>query len=239
MHKDASIIALSWPDTLVVKEGKWYDVPMQLIGVLRKGRYKVGHAAMLLIHHNTGSVEYFDFGRYHTPLMHGRVRSAFTDPDVTVNTKMEVWNGKFENLGEVLAEVALKKATHGDGKMTAALMNNVCYQTAKNRILEMQDMEAIPYGPFELNGTNCSRFVAEIAKISNSHWVNRFFLSYPYTITPTPLSNMKVINSYGYYYVIDKGEVEVKINRLYFIKRMLCNSFQKKVMQLELKYIKR
>ncbi len=67
MVKDATIIALAWPDTKVIHEGKWYDTPMKWLGILKDGYYSAGHAAFLLVNHNNNDVHYFDFGRYQTP----------------------------------------------------------------------------------------------------------------------------------------------------------------------------
>ena len=75
MENSATIIVLAWPDTKVVHEGKWYDIPMRWIGAIKDGHYKAGHAAFLLINNKSGDIQYFDFGRYHTPLKFGRVRS--------------------------------------------------------------------------------------------------------------------------------------------------------------------
>jgi len=29
MYNTGTIVALAWPDTKVIREGKWYDVPMK------------------------------------------------------------------------------------------------------------------------------------------------------------------------------------------------------------------
>ena len=44
--------------------------------------YRVGHSAIILINNELESINYFDFGRYHTPNGFGRVRDEVTDPDL-------------------------------------------------------------------------------------------------------------------------------------------------------------
>ena len=116
MNTQGTIIALAWPDTKVVKEGKWYDHPMRWFGFLKDNHYNAGHAALLLVNHNTGRVEYFDFGRYHTPYQYGRVRDRVTDPDVAIQLTANVQDGEIMNIEELLSDRFNNKACHGDGR---------------------------------------------------------------------------------------------------------------------------
>lgn len=208
---NGTIIAISWPETLVVKEGKWYDKPMEWIGVVKENHYKVGHAAMLLINHKSGKINYFDFGRYHTPLKKGRVRSEITDPDLKLNIRaMFNEQDKLANLESILHEVDQMPTSHGDGKTLASVLYNVNFDKAQNKILDMQNKEVIDYGPFVIGGTNCSRFVAQVARYATQDFWVKLKLFIPYTVSPTPLSNVKLIKSEVGYYKVENGEVSVE-----------------------------
>lgn len=68
-------IAIAWPETFCKQAGSWYDPLFALIGISHNHYYRVGHAAVVLVNGYNGSLYYYDFGRYHSPLGHGRVRS--------------------------------------------------------------------------------------------------------------------------------------------------------------------
>ncbi len=181
MYNTATIIALAWPDTKVVKEGKWYDVPMEWLGIIRNNYYKAGHAAFLLIDNKSGDVHYFDYGRYHTPSQHGRVRDRETDPDVAVNIKAVIQNGIITNLEEILLERYNNKACHGEGKLTAAMVNNIDFKKAYAKAKALQNREDIPYGPFKLNGSTCSRLVTQAVYASTNTSLSKLRVHVTYT----------------------------------------------------------
>ena len=72
------IIVLAWPEGLTTAAGSWYDKILAT-----NGKYRVGHSALVLVNSKTKKLQYFDFGRYHTPLGFGRARDSQTDPDLT------------------------------------------------------------------------------------------------------------------------------------------------------------
>lgn len=219
MNYNSTLIALAWPDTKVVKEGKWYDYPMQFLGFIKDGYYTAGHAAFLLINHDDGNVEYFDFGRYHTPYQYGRVRDRITDPDLEVNIKAIIEDGEILNIKEILLYIKNNEACHGVGKLTAVLTECTNFNKTYNRAKQIQDYDAIPYGPFKINGSTCSRFVAKITYTSTSNWLTKLLIMLPYTVSATPRSNRKTLNEKPYYYEINKGTLNVYKNKWYFVKR--------------------
>ena len=73
------VVALAWPANMCRQAGAWYDGLMNLLGISKNHYYRVGHAALVLVKSETGECFYFDFGRYHSPFHHGRVRNATTD----------------------------------------------------------------------------------------------------------------------------------------------------------------
>ncbi len=238
MYNNGTIIALAWPDTKVVKEGKWYDVPMKWVGAIKDGYYKAGHAAFLLINNNDGVVHYFDFGRYHTPLKHGRVRSIVTDPDVGIKFQADVKGGIIINLEEILLERYYNKACHGDGRLTASIVKCISYEKALCKVREMQNREAIPYGPFNLKGTTCSRLVARVVLCSTNNWLTKFLILFPYTVSATPRSNNKVLNDCSYFYEVKEGKVSLVKSKWYGLKSLFIfkKDYFKPVTSSELAY---
>lgn len=189
-------IALAWPETLCKRAGAWYDYPMHHLGISKKGYYKVGHAAVVLIDSTNQSCHYFDFGRYHAPEKHGRVRSAFTDHDLLINTKA-VLSGdtrRLENIEEILQELYNNPSTHGTQAIYGALVN-INFQKAFEFANQLQKREFIPYGPFVPNGTNCSRFVSSVLQAGKPSIYQELKLKFPLTISPTPMWNLRAVGS--------------------------------------------
>ncbi len=221
MYNSATIIALAWPNTKVVREGKWYDVPMKWVGAIKNNYYNAGHAALLLINHQNGAVHYFDYGRYHTPTYFGRVRDKETDPDVSVNITAEIRNGNIVNLKHLLLERFNTKACHGEGKLTAAIVHHIHFEKAYQKAKELQNREAIPYGPFKLKGCTCSRLVTQVVAASTNNWLTKLLIQLPYTVSPTPRSNNKLLNDCSHFYEIIDGEITQKKNPFYGFKNLL------------------
>ncbi len=219
MNSEATIVALAWPDTKVVHEGKWYDLPMKLLGFVKDGYYTAGHAAFLLINHKDGDVHYFDYGRYHTPYQHGRVRDKQTDPDVEVKMKAKIVNGEIKNLEEILLERYHNKACHGEGRLTAAIVKKICFNRAYQKAKEMQQREAIPYGPFVIKGSTCSRLVVQVVHSATNNKLTKFLIRFPYTVSATPRSNNKVLNDCAHYFQVKDGKLEKHKNSWYWFKK--------------------
>jgi len=194
MQGRGTFIALAWPNTQVVKEGKWYDMPMKWLGFVKNGYYKVGHAALLIIDHENGMVNYFDFGRYHTPLKMGRVRDKETDPDLCINTiALFSQQGAILNIDDILNEVADNESNHGEGEMLASLHKGINHNKVMAYAKQMQSKGVIAYGPLVWGGTNCSRFVGRVAREATSNMVISFLLNFPYTFSQTPKSAVRIV----------------------------------------------
>lgn len=220
MSYDSTIIALAWPNTKVVKEGKWYDYPMQWLGFIKDGKYNAGHAAFLLVNHQNGNIEYFDFGRYQTPNKYGRVRDRITDQDVGILKKAIIEHNEILNIESLLLDRFNNKACHGDGKLTAAIVSYINYDLAYQKAKELQSREAIPYGPFTVKGSTCSRLVAQVVYASTNNWLTKLLIKLPYTISATPRSNKKVLNDKAYYYEVNNGLVSKHKNKWFWFKRI-------------------
>lgn len=204
MSIKGAIIALAWPNTKVAKEGKWYDIPMRWLGFIKKGYYTVGHSAFVLVNFDTLEYKYYDFGRYHTPVKQGRVRSYDTDPELKLTTKAEVKDGKIQNIEVLMNELQNKKACHGDGELWASSYYKIDLEKATDKAIAMQDKGTINYGPLYIRGTNCSRFVSQVTKASTTCWIMKLKLTLPYTISASPKFNIRTINQSKQYYVLTK-----------------------------------
>ncbi len=186
-------IALAWPATYCKQPGAWYDPLMDWMGFSRNNYYKVGHAAVVLVDSENLSCHYFDFGRYHAPFNHGRVRSAETDHDLAIKTRpvLSEDGSTIENLSEILNELQTNRSCHGDGNLYASWCR-IDFQSALNKANQMQDISPIPYGPFRRGSNNCSRFSSAVIRAGRPGWLYSFRMKYPVLLTPTP---MNVVNS--------------------------------------------
>ena len=84
------------------------------------------------------------------------------------------------------------------------------FRSAFNYAKKWQEKGAIPYGPFVLNGTNCSRFVATICRKAEPSFLKKIRLKFPFTISPSPKRNVSILNKN--YYIVREHKC-IKINR--------------------------
>ena len=189
--RNSLAIALAWPETLCKQSGAWYDKPAEFFGVSKNHFYKVGHSAIVLINPENGHCHYFDFGRYHAPLGHGRVRDEVTDHELKINTTA-LLNAdlKLLNYQDIIDEIQQNPSSHGDGQLYAGL-SLIDFQSAFKKAKQMQKQGAINYGPFTLKGTNCSRFVNTILIHSSLSSILKLKLIFPKTLSPSPIGVVK------------------------------------------------
>tara|TARA_B100000700_G_scaffold312385_1_gene395882 strand:- start:119 stop:796 length:678 start_codon:yes stop_codon:yes gene_type:complete len=195
------LITLAWPEGMVTASGAWYDNTYNPF-LSKDNKYRVGHSAIVLVDSINGKCHYLDFGRYHTPKNKGRVRDEETDHDVKIDTIAIIENHKITNIKELLHELFKKESTHGDGALYAAVLPKVDFKKAYVSAKKMQDKGMITYGPFTINGTNCSRFVSTIIQKSNPGWIKKIRLKFPFCVTPSPKRNVSITNNN--YYVVKK-----------------------------------
>ena len=184
-------IAIAWPETFCKQPGSWYDPLALRLGLNMNHYYRVGHAAVVLIDRENNKAHYFDFGRYHTPFQHGRVRSKETDHELSMETipLLSADNSNILNIREILIELQKNKAYHGEGTIFASYAP-VNFQAAYDKETHMQQSSPIPYGPFRKQGSNCSRFVNTVIRAGKPHWKFGFRLKYGMWFTPTPVNNV-------------------------------------------------
>ena len=199
------IIALAWPEGMVAAPGSWYDKIAS-----KNGKYRVGHSALALVDSSTSKIYYFDFGRYHTPDGFGRIRDIETDPDTGIKQKAKINGERINNIEEILVEISNNKSYHGEGALYSSVISRVNFRSAFNYAKKWQEKGAIPYGPFVLNGTNCSRFAATICRKAEPSFLKRIRLKFPFTISPSPKRNVSILNKN--YYIVREHKC-IKINR--------------------------
>ena len=194
-HKKSGFaVAIAWPATQCKRAGAWYDLPMHLLGVSKDGYYKVGHAAIILIDGDSGECHYFDFGRYHAPHGYGRVRSAVSDHELAIATVARFAKGSKDitNLDEILGELHKNPSSHGTGT-TYGAVSKIDFNLVMKRANDLQDLDFIPYGPFVIGGTNCSRFVSDMILAGLPSAAEYVKLKLPLTISPTPMWNLRAV----------------------------------------------
>jgi len=189
-------IVLAWPETLCKQAGAWYDGIMSALRFSKNNYYKVGHNAIILVETETGECYYFDFGRYHSPFQYGRVRDAETDHDLEIKTKAIIGrDGKIANYSEIISEIFLNPSCHGSGALNASYCA-INFEKASRQAKKMQGRSLIPYGPFKIGGTNCSRFVKKVTLSGKPQLKYRLLLHNPKTVSPMPLGNVKALDNY-------------------------------------------
>jgi len=202
------IIALAWPEGMVNRAGAWYD-----FFFAKKGKYRVGHSAVVLVQRKTGKLCYFDFGRYHTARDYGRVRDVYTDRDVAIKAIAKIENNNILNLKEILLEIKNNESFHGEGTLYASVLNDVSFDKAYKYAKAIQNKGMILYGPFVYNGTNCSRFVASVMRSASPKYIKNARLKFPICVSPSPKRNVGIANA-NYYKVTASSFIEIKRNWL-------------------------
>lgn len=184
-------IAIAWPETWCKQSGAWYDGFINRLGISNHHYYKVGHAALVIIDDKTGRCQYFDFGRYHTPFQHGRVRSEKTDDGLKVKpvAKISADQKQILNFEEILTELQQNPECHGEGNIHASY-GRINFENALAKAEAMQQQSPIRYGPFRYGGSNCSRFVNTVIRAGKPSWLAAFKLNFLVPLTPTPPNNV-------------------------------------------------
>lgn len=195
-------IAIAWPETWCKQSGAWWDNFLNWLGISKNNYFKVGHAALVLIDDKTNKCHYFDFGRYHTPFNHGRVRSVNTDDGLIIKTGVRISDDgkKIENFEDILTELQMNPECHGEGSIHASY-GKINFARAFAKATLMQKISPIRYGPFRYKGSNCSRFVNTTLRAGNPTLFSAFKLNFFVPLTPTTLNN---VNSFGNKVVLAK-----------------------------------
>jgi hypothetical protein len=222
------ILTLAYPETIVLHAEEWYSPYLKYLGIGSETHVRAGHAALVLIHKETGELEYHDFGRYITPEPNGRVRGKDTDCELDFPLKAKIKKHTIVNLKEILEYLAVNpKLTHGDGTLYASVCQEVDYRAARNHITHMQNKHFMRYAAFINDACNCARFVTDtlIASVTNKIIKNRLIRSKWFT--PSTVGNVVIADTQNSVYkVSEKGEISIfnqsvgKINRACFLDKL-------------------
>lgn len=186
---------IAWPETRCRKADSWYDPLMKTLGFCIDDHYKVGHAAIVLINGKTGKAYYFDFGRYNTRDGRGRVRDESSDPSLRINSIIDYDETGHPLIDEMIYELNENDSCMGTGYLRGGLFK-INFDLAFSMAKGMQEHETIPYGPFIINGTNCSRFVRTVALSGATSITQMSKLAIAPMITPTPMWNVRAVGEY-------------------------------------------
>ncbi len=192
-------IAIAWPELYCKQSLSWYDYPASMLGISKSNYYRAGHAALVLIDIAEKKCHYFDFGRYHSPFNHGRVRSAVSDHELEIRTVAEISadGTQLLNFRALMEELQNNKSCHGAGVLYASY-SKIDFRRAHEMAIFLQK-SAIPYGPFKPGRSNCSRFVNRTILAGRPGILRSLRLRFFVPLTPTPMNN---VNSLGKYITI-------------------------------------
>ncbi|MEM5564031.1 DUF6695 family protein [Psychroserpens sp. AS72] len=203
------IISLAYPDTIVKIPDERFLSYLRYIGIGKKGYVRAGHAALVLIDKDTGVLEYYDFGRYVSPMSSGRVRSKQTDFELDFPLRAQIENNNIKNLDDILKFLATNsRLTHGEGKLVASVCKTVNYQKAKAYINTLQEQYFVKYAVFQKETSNCSRFVTEtlIASVTDDRIRKKLIKSKWFT--PSTVGNVLLSDTEKRAYCIsEKGDI--------------------------------
>ena len=186
------LITIAWPRALAKQTDAWYNGVAKGLGINRRGYYRAGHAALILVNAADSSCHYFDFGRYHAPFGMGRVRSATSDHDLALRTKAVIRGRRILNLRALLEEVLKNPASHASGPMWAGYVR-ADFQSALKTAERLQEASPIVYGPFVQGGTNCTRFVRTVALAARMPVAHHLRMAVVPMMTPTALNNVAAL----------------------------------------------
>ncbi len=190
-NQDLALV-MAWPDQTARGDERWMAILKQL-GIVKNLNFRVGHAAMVLIHRHTGSLAYFDFGRYITPRGYGRARSVESDPRLELGTRAQFDSeGQIANLTAILDELhQIEDATHGGGRLFFSVADGLSYTMAHRFATTIVEQGPIKYGAIANRNNSCSRYVAQVlqAGLPQFHPARRR-INLPESIKPSPMSNV-------------------------------------------------
>lgn len=182
---------------------------LRKIGIVKNVNMMVGHAGMVIVEKE--HFHYYDFGRYITPRIMGRPRSAETDPKLRLDT-VPAWDehGRLTNFEALLAELEAKKAaTHGEGRLFASVFYGGDSAKALTYARALQEKGYVGYHGLDKKQTNCARFVTNTMLASMERNTKAYLrFNYPVTYAPSPYFNVLAGASSGEFVIYSNGQAE-------------------------------
>ena len=234
-HKyTGKIICLAFPDTFVKHSTEKVLKILPYLGLGTKTHIKAGHAALVLVENQTGKAEYYDFGRYITPLGYGRVRSAETDVELEIPFSLNFDSAnQIVNLEKLLIWLEQNPdKTHGSGRLVASVLYYIDHGKAKEYLLHMQNKGDVLYKAFGSEGSNCSRIVTETILRATNHpkIIKRLLRNKKFT--PSTVGNVEAVALDNIIYEVNSAKVSLYDGTA--LKENLKNYFDKNFQQLHL-----
>jgi len=229
-YNDLALV-IAWPEQTARGDERWMAF-FKRLGIVKNLNFKVGHAAIILIHRQTGKLTYFDFGRYVTPRGYGRARSAHTDPRLLFKqyAQIDPISGEITNLTDILRELkALDEATHGAKSIYFSIARHLSYQRGCAYAQSIIDQGVIPYGAVAPKNNSCSRYVAQILlKAFYPKHKARRGIYWPESIKASPMSNVVNANKERIIYCFEHHVLQqlrmTRYQSLYFQISLLCHN---------------
>jgi|SRR5690606_24828519 len=228
-YQDLALV-MAWPDQTARGDERWMAILKQL-GIVKNLNFKVGHAAMVLVHRKSGRLAYFDFGRYITPRGYGRARSVDSDPRLALETRAQINDSdEITNLEAVMDELhQIENATHGGGRLFFSVATGLSFAAAHRFADRIVKQGPVKYGAIARGNNSCSRYVAQVllAGFTGNHPARRR-IALPECIKPSPMSNVVNAASNSMVYCYCKGTLAtMQMNRWqslrFQIDQLLCN----------------
>ncbi len=210
MKFTGKIIVLAYPDTFVSVSDEWQCKFLPWVGLGTREYIKAGHAALILIENKSEVARYFDFGRYVTPIGHGRVRGANTDAELEIPFKAKLGlDQSLLNTEEFLLWLdANPIKTHGEGRLLASVCETVNFELAEKYIINLQKKGSVKYGAFSKAESNCSRFVTETILASTSEKEIHKALKFNKLFTPSTVGNVEKAATSASVFEVQNGTVK-------------------------------
>ncbi len=191
MHTfDDFAIILTWPDATIRGDERWMMF-FKKIGLVKNLNFKVGHTGIVLVERTTGTMRFYDFGRYISPRGYGRARSQDSDPRLTIDLKAQIIDGKIINLEKIVEHFeTLKSAMYGEGQLYFSVADNINFSAAKRFGDYWVEKGTYPYGAVARRNNNCSRFITRMLMKASDKYHYWHSINLPETIKASPISNV-------------------------------------------------
>lgn len=219
---NAVVVVVGFPEEIVAATPDFYSEIMPLFGFGRDKRVRAGHIGLVIAKEGSPEFQYFDVGRYLSPVGYSRLRGANTDPELTIEIDAQ-WDGKqLKNVPELLLWLEKHpEVTCGEGTLYASVSQCIDYNRTMQFINHLQSMEIFSYGPFVNEGSNCTRFVADALHHGVCDEKVLKQVKALYSLTPSCLGNIEAANSYDKYYVVRGGSLTLESKKLGRIQRSI------------------
>lgn len=237
-YNDLAII-LAWPDATIRGDEKWMMF-FKKIGIVKNLNFKVGHTGIILVERASGTLRYYDFGRYISPRGYGRARSVQSDPRLKMETIAKIdKDNRIQNLHDIVEELEnMKETTQGEGRLFFSIVDRLSFVKARQYAGELVLKGSMPYGAVAKGNNNCSRFITRLLIRASQKYHLLHGIRYPETIKSSPMSNVVNVRPDRciYRYDLHNGLQTIRMTRfqslMFLIKQLADNVFTTKANQL-------